>query len=322
MSAEILQAPKLNVSRLLLLGASSVVLCLSYLMSIFSPFPIIMAILLYGRWKGYGIALIGIAACLGIASLLFQDLVIAWFYGVMVLVALVISESLKRDWNPVKTIVLTGLGFCLTSFMIAVSVINSNKLNLKDLLIKEITQTQNKILELQKSSPGEVSIADVVMTSAPDKLAQEILENSPSFFLMGIFFILWANMFLSLKSRRMVVHSDVNHYSELSLLNFKMPFYWVYAVVLGFVFYLGGSEYIAPWSTPLGLSILRVIGTFYFFQGFGVMTNALDQFGVVGFLRTLIVMGIILFAPYMVAGLGLFDTWFDFDTKLKKKFKE
>ncbi len=322
MSSEILQAPKLNLPRLLLLGCSSVVLCLSYLMSIFSPFPIVMATLLYGRLKGYGIALIGILVCFGISTLLFQDSVIVWFYGVMVLVSFVVAESLKRDWNPLKTIVLSGLGFFLITLGIAFSLVNSNKVVLKDLLVKEITQTQSKLVELQKKSPGEVSLADVVLTSAPEKLAQEILENTPSFLLMGIFFILWANMFLSLKSRRMIVHAEAAHFSENNLLKFKMPLYWVYLVIIGLVLLLGGAEYIAPWAPPVGISILRVIGTFYFFQGFGVMTNALDQFGVFGFLRTLLVMGVILFAPYMVAALGLFDTWFDFDKKLKKQFKE
>ena len=58
MNAEVMPTPQLTTGRLLLLGASSVILCISFIMSVFAPFPLALSFILYGRVKG---ALIGTA---------------------------------------------------------------------------------------------------------------------------------------------------------------------------------------------------------------------------------------------------------------------
>ena len=51
---------------------------------------------------------------------------------------------------------------------------------------------------------------------------------------------------------------------------------------------------------------------FYFFQGFGVMSDLLTFLGIMGFFRSIMVMIVILMANYLIAAAGLFDNWFDF----------
>ena len=60
------------------------------------------------------------------------------------------------------------------------------------------------------------------------------------------------------------------------------------------------------------MTIIKCLGIFYFFQGFGIFSDLLNFLGVLGFLRTFIVMAVMFTAYPLVAAGGLFDNWFDF----------
>ena len=51
---------QLGHGRLLMLGAASAILFVSVVMSVFAPFPIALAALIYGRKKGYGVSIVGL----------------------------------------------------------------------------------------------------------------------------------------------------------------------------------------------------------------------------------------------------------------------
>ena len=62
----------------------------------------------------------------------------------------------------------------------------------------------------------------------------------------------------------------------------------------------------------IGFTIIKCLGIFYFFQGFGVFSDLLSFLGIVGFFRTLMVVFVIFTGKYLIAAAGLFDNWFDF----------
>ena len=146
----------------------------------------------------------------------------------------------------------------------------------------------------------------------PDLLAKEMIESFPSYFFMGVFLMLWFNMFLVLKSQRLLLSGHDYPYSEKNLLNFKVPFGFVAILALGLVLAVWGDNLGAGPYEIIGHTIIKCLGIFYFFQGFGVFSDLLSFLGIVGFFRSLIVMIIIFMANYLIAVIGLFDNWFDF----------
>jgi uncharacterized protein YybS (DUF2232 family) len=151
----------------------------------------------------------------------------------------------------------------------------------------------------------------------PEDIARDILRLVPGYLFIATYFILWVNMFLALKGRRLL-HTDSVTHDERTLLSFKVPFAAVYLVVLGLAVVVFADQ--LPWTEAeaVGMTVLRMVGVFYFFQGFGVLLDYLTHFGVLGFFRSLLVMGVVLLAPVLIAVVVLLDTWFEFTTKLKK----
>jgi hypothetical protein len=96
------------------------------------------------------------------------------------------------------------------------------------------------------------------------------------------------------------------------LLNFKVPFEFVLVLALGLILALFAEKLGSLQFETLGFTIIKCLGIFYFFQGFGVFSDMLNFLGVTGFFRTLLVMITIFMASYLIAVAGLFDNWFDF----------
>lgn len=325
MTTEILQAPKLSTSRMLLLGASSVVLCLSYLMAMFTPFPLAMATVLYGRARGYGMVAVGFFVCILLGQFVFLDYTLAGSYALLALFAAIISETVLRSWAPVRSVVITGLVFLATLIGTGYSYVKSQNSTLNAVVTAEVSTVLARIEEAKKAGSFNQDLADLGLARPATEIAQEVINTIPGYVFMGIFFVLWVNMYLVLKGRRLLQPAQTHQYDEGTLLNFKMPLVGVYVVVAGLALSMWGAQVSPVWGETVGLALLRGIGVFYFFQGFGVALGFLNHFQIVGFFRTLFVMAVVFFVPWMVALLGLFDTWFDFNQKIKKKvsnFKE
>src|SRR5665647_45931 len=106
MNAEVMQPTQLTTGRLLLLGVSSVILCVSFIMSVFAPFPLAFAFILYGRTKGLLIGLGGLVLSFAFASFIYQDLTLFGFYACVLIFAFAIAEIVQRSISPIKGIVV------------------------------------------------------------------------------------------------------------------------------------------------------------------------------------------------------------------------
>lgn len=315
MNAEIMQTPQLSTARLLLLGVSSVILCISFIMSVFAPFPLALAITFYGRSKGYLVGLAGLLLSYVFASLIYGDLTLFGFYFCVLIFGVAIGEILRRGISPVKGLVIFGASFIvITASILSLVMVNLNTTP-KEFIIQQIEKSSDKIAEQKKivEASGDKNAIEVLqLLDRPDLLAKEMIESFPSYFFMGVFIMLWFNMFLVLKSRRLLFSGTDYPYSEKNLLNFKVPFGFVLVLMLGLVLAVWGGKFETLPMESLGHTIIRCLGIFYFFQGFGVFSDLLNFIGIVGFFRSLIVMITIFMASYLIAIAGLFDNWFDF----------
>lgn len=315
MNAEVMPTPQLSNGRLLLLGVSSVILCISFIMSVFAPFPLALAVILYGRVKGFLTGVAGLVISFLFAVFVYQDLTLFGFYACVLIFGLVIAEIAVRNVSPVKGMVTFGLGFILVLSGVLGSFLKSQDVTVEQFIIQQIEKSSDKIQEQKKlieQSNDKDSVQILNLLDRPDLIAKEMKESFPSYFFIGVFLMLWFNMFLVLKSRRLLLSGNSYPYSERNLLNFKVPFGFVFVLVAGLVLAIWGKDLGAEIYETFGFTIIKCLGIFYFFQGFGVFSDLLTFLGILGFFRTLIVMVVIFTANYLIAAAGLFDNWFDF----------
>lgn len=325
MNADLMQKPQLSIGRLLLLGVSSIVLCVSFIMSIFAPFPLALAIVMYGRIKGYLVGIAGLVLSFLFASMIYGDLTLFGFYFCVFIFAVGVAEIVVRGISPVKGMVTFGLGFILLAAGMFASTMKTLNTTPKEFILQQIEKSADKISEQKKvieQSGDKDSIQVLQLLDRPDLLAQEMIESFPSYFFMGVFLMLWFNMFLVLKSRRLLFTGNDYPYSEKDLLNFKVPFGFVLVLVVGLVLAIWGDTLLSQSYGLVGVTIIKCLGIFYFFQGFGVFSDLLNFAGIVGFFRTLIVVTTLFVGSYLIAVIGLFDNWFDFRKYFVKRKTE
>ena len=315
MNTEVLQTPQLSTGRLVLLGLSSVVLCMSFIMSVFAPFPIALAVLFYGRTKGLLIGLLGLVLSFAFSAYYFSDLTLFGFYFCVLIFGFAIAEIVVRGISPVKGLVVFGLGFILILFSAFGAIIKSENLTAQQFVLKQLELSKSKLDQQKKlieESSQENSIEILQLLDRPDLIAKELIESLPGYMFMGVFVMLWFNMFLVLKSRRLLMSGNEYPYSEKNLLNFKVPFGFVFLLAIALILVIFGKEIGYVYSEAIGFTIIKCLGIFYFFQGFGIFSDLLTFMGIMGFFRSLIVMVVIFMAYYLIVAAGLFDNWFDF----------
>ena len=325
MNSEVMQTPQLTTKRLLLLGASSVVLCMSVIMSVFAPFPLALASILYGRGKGYLIGIVGFVATIVFAYYSKNTVIYGLSFGTLIL-GIGVSEIARRGWAPVKSIIVFGLTL-VTLFLGSMFYMQKfGNLDLEKAFVDQLEIVKAQLVQQNGGSldlsQKDVSIQDLQFWDRTDLWAREIIKELPSTVFYGVFITLWFNMFLVLKSRRLLLSAQDFSHSEKDLMDFKVPF--------GFVFVLAGGLVLALWGTQLGsvhfedlgLNIIKCLAIFYFFQGFGVFSDLLNFVGIGGFFRVLIVVMTIIMAKHLIAIAGLFDNWFDFKKYFVKRKTE
>jgi len=315
MNSDVMQPPQLTNGRLLMLGVSSVVLCISFIMSVFAPFPLALSVVLYGRLKAFLVGLLGLVLSFGFAAFIYQDLTLFGFYACVLIIGFSIGEILVRGFNPVKGVVAVGLSLIALVGSLLFFTVKNQGVNLEQFIVKQLEMSSEKIAEqkalVEKSSDKE-SIQILQLLENPSLLAKEIKEALPSYLFIGVFLMLWFNTFLALKSRRLLLSGVDFPYSEKFLLSFKVPFTVVFILVIGLILATWGSDFKIDHLEVYGFTIIKCLGVFYFFQGFGVFSDLLNFLGIFGFFRTLLTMVVVFMANYLIAVAGLLDTWFDF----------
>lgn len=320
------QAIPFNLSKLILMGAVSLVLCMSFIMSIFTPFPIAFATIIYGRAKGYGMGLVTWFLSLILSISFFGDFTVFAAFTMSLVVAVAVSEIVQRGISPVRGMVKVGASLVLAVSLLLLIIVKGFNVDIKANLVEQI-KNNKEIFELQKEKiqssdvDSKESFDIVALLSQPEVLAGEILKEAPSYFFIGTFMVIWANLFLLLRSNRMIQKFVPAKYTEKDLLKIKVPDHFIWAVIGGFLLFLWG-ESLGPIYPVIGMNILKLIGIFYFFQGFGIYLDFLDYARLTGFIRTILVMLTILTAAQFIAFVGLFDMFVNFRRFFKRNSNE
>ena len=300
-------------------------MCISFIMAIFAPFPLALAVILYGRTKGYLTGLAGLILSYVFASMVYGDVTLVGFYFCVLIFGFGIAEIVLRGISPIKGLVSFGMGFILFSAAAFSLMMSSLKTTPREFILQQIERSADKIAEQKKvveQSGDKDSIQVLQLLDRPDLLAKEMIESFPSYFFMAVFLMLWFNMFMVLKSRRLLFSGQDYPYSERNLLNFKVPFGFIVVLACGLALAVWGEQLGSTAYESIGHTIIFCLGIFYFFQGFGVFSDLLNFLGIVGFFRTLIVMITIFTGSYLIAFAGLFDNWFDFRKYFVKRKTE
>ncbi len=311
-----------SLGKLLVVGLFPVLLVyIHVVMSMFAPFPIALSSVVYGRLRGAMSALIGVLACIILVQFFAQDGVILFIMVSCSFVAFCLAEVVIRQINPLKGIMAIGLIITMiVSAGIVLTVTQTNK-SPQELLVIEFEKIQPLIDEQRKKikeAGGENSFELDTLITQPKLLAEEVLKVGPGYFLMSVLLTLWINLFLLLKSNRLVNKFKNIKYSESYLLNFKVPDEGIWFVIASLALTLWGDK-LGAWYAVIGLTGLKTIGVFYFFQGFGIYLAFLDYVNLTGFFRSLLVVLTVFTAGTLLAIVGLADMFIDFKKLMQKK---
>lgn len=313
---------KFSLGRIAALGATSMLLCMSFFLSILTPFPLTMSSVLYGRARTIVITILSTFVFGLVLAQFFQDSSLLGLYIISGILAFIMGEIIHRDINPVKGIVITGSVILALLGGTYFYVDSSSEKGVKLLLVEEFERIKPMLEEQrnQLKAAGETDTFEYeAILSDPQLLAEEVLRNAPSFIAVSIFALLWINMFFALKTTRVLrAKRSTSVYSDRNLLEFKMPDQAIWGVIVGLALYLG-TDFFGVFYSDLGLNILKVLGVFYFFHGFGLYLYFLDKMRIFGFFRTFLVITTIFMVSWGVAVIGVADTFIDFKKFLNKK---
>ena len=296
-------------------------------MSIFTPFPIAFAAVVYGRSKGYAVGAITWLISLLLSITMFGDLTIFIAYTMSFIVAVMISEIVQRGMEPVRGMVRLGSGIVVLVGLFFVFLTQGLKIDLKASLVEQINRNK-EIFELQqeKLKQAEGASAEnfqaMAMLSQPEVLATEVLKEAPSYFFIGTFLVIWANLFLLLRSNRMLPFRTAPKFTERDLLVVKVPDHFIWVVITALILAIWGEELGNTVFPVVGVNVLKFMGIFYFFQGFGIYLDFLDFARISGFFRTVLVMLTIFTAAQFIAIVGLFDMFVNFRRFFKRNKNE
>lgn len=312
-----------SIKRWLLLGGTSIILCLSFILAIFTPYPIALAGVFFGKARGYALIVISLLGMGVLSYFLDKSMGLFSFFFLAMVFAVFTMEVVLRNMNPVKGIVFFGTSFLLVMTMIVAGLYSSGKFHPKEYLVAQIKeQANNEELKKQLLNSTEKGSIDLAaQLNQPELLAEQILKPFPSYVIVVVFLTLWTNIYLVLRSRRLLsMGLGLKHEtSEKSLMHFSMPEMCIWLVIAGLLLSIFGKDYLGSENYEIfGLALLSGLGVFYFFQGFSIFLDYLSSWRIYGFFRFIIVGVSVLMASWAFALIGLFDGFFDFRKFLKK----
>jgi hypothetical protein len=314
----------LSISRLVVLCLSSVLLSISVLMSLFAPFPLALAISLYGRQKGIMAGSLTWLFVSVISIFVIKDIILVTYFGFVFMFALILAEIVIRKSHPLKSMVLSGVVVFSIIIVGSAAIFQTQNISLKKELVKQFTLNEKALKEqkdLLSKSNEEGAFETLALLDNPDKIADVVIESLPSYLFVGIFFILWANLFLLVKGQRLMKSHADYPFTEKVFLDFKVKDWMIWPFIACLLVYLFGDQYISAESSEVGLTGIKMMSVFYFFQGFGVFVKFLNYIKVYGLIRTFVIMFTIFSAAWLIAAIGLFDLWINFERFFKKKDK-
>jgi len=279
--------------------------------------PVVIVSLSFGRSLGAfaaGAVLLGAWGLgkFGVYSEGFQVMV----YIAVVLMGLMISEMIRAKVHPVKVFLLCAI-IGSSAGVIGYESAKHSGFSISE-EFQNIRSLESKRLESNKEALASFNLQ-------MDELDQKVAvmkEYSTPLIAVMMFLNIWFVLYFILGSYHLYTPVTSIQYSELSLLNMRLPFFLVWVLIACLSVYLGADYLkIDQFGLAIVSNLMIFMGGLFFIQGLSVVITYLNKYAIFGFVRTFILVMSLFVLSYIVAIIGIMDFWGDFRSRAKKKLK-
>ena len=317
---------KASVGKLFFLAIISAALCSFGPMCVFAPVPLTIAFLLYGRLITFSLGVVTVGLLWAAASTVEGfPAYVAPLYAMTFFVAVLISEIIYRNINPVRGLIFSGLIVVTILGSLLIVADKISPITLKGEISSSVSMVLNQLKKQKQTSSeisGEEERAFDEFVNKPEVLTNEIYSSLPLIVFVFSYLGLWVSLYVTLRNSIVWRYKVLYNYNLLDLTNFKVPDFFVYPLILSLVLWVGADYGLPPGSEVIGRNLLYSMGVFYLFQGFGVYNDFLKYLKIGGFIKTLFITFTFILANKFLAILGIFDLWFDFRRFFTNKKKD
>ncbi len=276
---------------------------LGFAFAVFLPLPILFYRAKLGRSPGAVVAL----ASMGVIALLIGRLTIdLLFFGELLLLGFVLSETLEKDL-PVERTILYTCGVVVAAAGVWLLLISRLKETGIVALVSGYMEANLKLtLEVYERMGVSQEVIHTV-ASAMDQIQYVLVRILPALGVASVLFLTWSSLLLArplLKNRNLF-------FPDFGALNlWKPPEQLVWAVIGCGVALLAP----APGLKMAAVNGLIVLMTVYFFGGIAIVSYFFEKKNFPPVLRVLLysLIGLQQIALLVVIGLGFFDIWINF----------
>jgi hypothetical protein len=310
-----------SLPRMFFLGILAMVLSTFPPLALFAPVPMIFIFLQHGKVEALTVALVSMVLLVLLGPKVQMAVVFIAIYLLSFVYAVSVSEIIYRKIPPMRGLVYSGLTIVSVIFIGISILIMMTEGSFIEQLEKSIEQvflqvkTENADFIARGGSEAR-ELEDFI--SNPQKMVKEVISWFPSLIFVSNFIGLWVAFFLTLRNSVSWKRKVDYPYGTSDLLNFKIPDFFVWPLILSLAVYVGG-EYLGSWGVIVGGNLLYSLGVFYFFQGFGIFNKFLDFWSIMGIFRSFLMVFTMFFAWRAVVLLGVLGIWIDFKRFMKKK---
>lgn len=243
-----------------------------------------------------------LVACAPLALALVPDFTLgAFLYSVLLVTALMMHLFLKR--GSLGLAVAAPSAFIFVFVMAGLfSLAHENALSMQEVIG---SWASSVVSESQKAAIGILSGTELKeFQDMIQAMRQRLVMLFPSLIVCGAGVMMWLNLLIiSSRSRGM------------PLKEWRSPDWLIAVFILSGVLSLIPHEQIAA----AGLNLLLVLGEVYLFQGFAITAVFMAERNWPALMRWPLYILILIQVYFMVivAGLGLFDAWFDFRKRIR-----
>ncbi len=311
-----LKVPELSFSKLVFLCVLALLFASLEPFALFASIPFTLSFLLYGKGKTFILGAIGTALAIVLMKVqVFQGSAVGTF-PMALIYGYLISQTIKKRVHPVTGILRNGFTMFL---LVMAGVLLFNYLQpggIEGVItpnIKEAaTQYYNTLKEVP-NAPAEQLRQLEDLKNDPSTVVSSILNYGTSAIFIGVFLSIWVGTFVVLKLGPLWRVSHNYPYNVKSLTSFKVPFTFVWPLIGGLILAVGNVYgQLGDWAEVVGFNILLMLGIFYFFQGFGILSDLLNKWRIFGFFRTMVIFFSVIMGYQVLALVGVLDTWVDF----------
>jgi uncharacterized protein YybS (DUF2232 family) len=292
----------------LIFAASILIPLFGFFCSLFIPLPTLYYRIKLGRTTGVIIPILGFIIMVVVLGGFTIDAV---FFAGLLLVGFILGELMEFRF-PIDKTVLYACGAVLMGAIAGLFIFSSvSGQKLYAILSQYVAQNLELSLALYQSLGMSDENLRLIQGSL-DKIQYVLVRIIPALTIASTLLVIWINILVSkaLIKGKYRLHPD---YEKLN--RWQAPDFLVWAVIgCGLLMLFPASA-----AKLLGINILLIAMTIYFFQGMGIVSFFFEKKKVPRIFKILLYSLIALqqLALIAVIGIGLFDMWFNF-RKLEK----